>query len=212
MTGAKFCFPPHPHHRIRLPRRRRAARPDGQPGRAHCRRRGPAPKGSRPRGRRTSRRCYSTRSKLWIATPKADALVYELYGLTDDEIAIVEAGEASQSSYQAIDQFAATGYNDYREIRTEEQAMHTLAIEYPPEVLWALQQEPEEFEDDARLLLAVKLYEGGRLSTGMAAKLAGIPRSAFIFLLGRYRLSPFGQSPDDLEDDLANARRASYPQ
>ena len=28
--------------------------------------------------------------------------------------------------------------------------MHTLAIEYPPEVLWALQQEPEEFEDDAR--------------------------------------------------------------
>ena len=141
-----------------------------------------------------------------------DRLVYELYGLSDDEIAIVEAGEASQSSYQAIDQFAATGYNDYREIRTEEQAMHTLAIEYPPEVLWALQQEPEEFEDDARLLLAVKLYEGGRLSTGMAAKLAGIPRSAFIFLLGRYKLSPFGQSPDDLEDDLANARRASYPQ
>ena len=138
--------------------------------------------------------------------------MYELYGLTDDEIAIVEAGEAAQSSYQAIDQFAATGYNDYWEIRTEEQAMHTLAIEYPPEVLWALQQEPEEFEDDARLLLAVKLYEGGRLSTGMAAKLAGIPRSAFIFLLGRYRLSPFGQSPDDLEDDLANARRASYPQ
>ena len=138
--------------------------------------------------------------------------MHELYGLGDDEIAVVETGEASQSSYQAIDQFAATGYNDYREIRTEEQAMHTLAIEYPPEVLWALQQEPEEFEDDARLLLAVKLYEGGRLSTGMAAKLAGIPRSAFIFLLGRYRLSPFGQSPDDLEDDLANARRASYPQ
>ncbi len=90
--------------------------------------------------------------------------------------------------------------------------MSTLTIEYPSEVLWALQQEPEEFEADARLLLAVKLYELGRLSTGMAARLAGVPRSAFIFLLGRYRLSPFGQSPAELEEDLAHARRASHPQ
>lgn len=91
-------------------------------------------------------------------------------------------------------------------------AMNTLTIEYPSEVLWALQQEPEEFESDARLLLAVKFYETGRLSTGMAARLAGVPRSAFIFLLSRYGLSPFGQSPDELEDDLAHARRASHPE
>ena len=91
-------------------------------------------------------------------------------------------------------------------------AMNTLTIEYPSEVLWALQQEPQEFEADARLLLAVKLYESGRLSTGMAARLAGVPRSAFIFLLSRYGLSPFGQSPDELEEDLANARRASHSQ
>ncbi len=90
--------------------------------------------------------------------------------------------------------------------------MYTLTIEYPPEVLWALQQEPQEFEADARLLLAVKLYETGRLSTGMAARLAGMPRSAFIFLLGRYGLSPFGQAPAELKDDLTNARRASHPQ
>jgi predicted HTH domain antitoxin len=81
----------------------------------------------------------------------------------------------------------------------------TLAIEYPPDVLWALQQEPEEFEDEARLLLALKLYESGKLSTGLAARLADTPRSAFIFLLGRYGLSPFGETPDELEEDLANA-------
>ena len=44
--------------------------------------------------------------------------------------------------------------------------MPTLTIEYPSEVLWALQQEPQEFEADVCLLLAVKLYETGRLSTG----------------------------------------------
>jgi len=90
--------------------------------------------------------------------------------------------------------------------------MSTLAIEYPSEVLWALQQEPEEFEADARLLLAIKFYEIGRLSTGLAAKLAGVPRSTFIFMLGRYGLSPFGQSPDELEEDLASARHARHPQ
>jgi predicted HTH domain antitoxin len=90
--------------------------------------------------------------------------------------------------------------------------MSSLTIEYPPEVLWALQQEPQEFEADARLLLAIKFYEIGRLSTGLAAKLAGVPRSAFIFMLGRYGLSPFGQTPDELEEDLAKARSARHPQ
>ncbi len=33
--------------------------------------------------------------------------------------------------------------------------MNTLRIEYPLEVLWALQQEPHEFEREARLLLVM---------------------------------------------------------
>ncbi len=86
---------------------------------------------------------------------------------------------------------------------------NTLVIEYPAEVLWALQQEPAEFEADARLLLAVKLYETGKLTTGLAARLAGVPRTTFIFLLGRYGLSPFGETAEEIEDDLENARRQS---
>lgn len=86
--------------------------------------------------------------------------------------------------------------------------MSTLKIDIPSEVLWALQQEPEEFEREARLALAVKLYETGKLTTGLAAKLAGVPRITFLFLLGRYGLSPFGQEPEELEEDLAHARRA----
>ena len=88
--------------------------------------------------------------------------------------------------------------------------MNALTIEYPDELLWALQQEPDEFAVEARLLLAVKLYEMGKLSTGLAAQFAGIPRSAFLYELSRHQLSPFGETPDELEDDLADARRASY--
>jgi predicted HTH domain antitoxin len=83
-----------------------------------------------------------------------------------------------------------------------------LSIPYPPEILQALQQEPDEFEAEARLLLAVKLYELGRLSSGLAAKLAGVPRTTFLFLLGQHGLSPFGEKPDELEQDLENAQRA----
>lgn len=90
--------------------------------------------------------------------------------------------------------------------------MKTLTIPYPPEVLWALQKEPQEFETEARLLLALKLYETGRLSTGLAAQLAGIPRMTFLFLLGQHGLSPFGEEPEELEEDLANAQRASRPE
>jgi predicted HTH domain antitoxin len=53
--------------------------------------------------------------------------------------------------------------------------------------------------------LAVKLYEMDRLSTGMAAQLAGISRAAFIFELEKFGLSPIGVDPDELESDLANA-------
>jgi predicted HTH domain antitoxin len=85
-------------------------------------------------------------------------------------------------------------------------------ISYPPEVLWALQKEAEEFESEARLLLALKFYETGKLTSGLAAKLAGIPRVAFLFLLGQHGLSPFGEEPDELERDLDHARRARRPQ
>lgn len=88
--------------------------------------------------------------------------------------------------------------------------MHTLTIEYPSEVLWALQQDPAEFESEARLLLALKLYETGKLTTGLAAQVARVPRVTFLFLLGQHGLSPFGETPDELESDLTNARAASH--
>ena len=90
--------------------------------------------------------------------------------------------------------------------------MSVLKIEYPPEVLWALQQSADEFEAEARLLLAIKIYETGKLSSGLAARLAGVPRVTFMFLLGRYGLSPFGEAADELERDLDDARRASHCQ
>ena len=80
-----------------------------------------------------------------------------------------------------------------------------LTIPYPEELLLSLKKSPEEFEKEARLLLAVKLYELDQISTGMAARLTGMSRVAFMFELARFGLSPIGVEPDELAEDLANA-------
>jgi predicted HTH domain antitoxin len=84
-------------------------------------------------------------------------------------------------------------------------ATRTLSIRYPDDLLLSLKESPEEFEVEARLLLAIKLYELGRVSTGRAAQLAGIGRVEFMFALGRFGLSPIGVDPEELAEDLANA-------
>jgi predicted HTH domain antitoxin len=83
--------------------------------------------------------------------------------------------------------------------------MRELTIAYPEELLLSLKEEPAEFESEARLLLAVKLYEMGRISTGMAARLAGMGRVAFLFVLARFGLSPMGTEAEDLAGDMEHA-------
>lgn len=82
---------------------------------------------------------------------------------------------------------------------------NTITIPYSDDLLLSMKKSPEEFRDEARLLLAIKLYELGRVSTGVASELAGISRVAFIFELARFGLSPMDQTPDEVAEDLANA-------
>ncbi len=62
-------------------------------------------------------------------------------------------------------------------------ATNVLTIPYPEELLLSLKENPAQFESEARLLLAVKLYELGRVSTGMAARL-GLSQSRVVSLRG----------------------------
>lgn len=65
-----------------------------------------------------------------------------------------------------------------------------------------LQLPPEISVDEAQLLLAIKLYETGKISLGQAAKLAGYSKRAFMELLGKYRVPVFDYPADDLKYEV----------
>ena len=83
----------------------------------------------------------------------------------------------------------------------------SLTIDYGDEVLLALGMTPDEFGKEARILIAVKLYEMGRLSAGAAAELASLPKPLFLTRLAAYDIDTFNISKDELRSDVASARR-----
>lgn len=60
-------------------------------------------------------------------------------------------------------------------------------------------------ESEAQLLLAMKLYDTGRLSCGQAAEVAGFSNRTFMELLGKHRIPVFDHPASELADDLGHA-------
>ena len=70
-------------------------------------------------------------------------------------------------------------------------ATRQIVIEVPEKVLLAEKTDEISFSRELQMLAAVKLYELGRLSSGIAAELAGMSRVEFLLNLNRYRVFPF---------------------
>ena len=58
-------------------------------------------------------------------------------------------------------------------------------------------------EREIRMIVAARLFDLGELSSGQAAELAGITKREFIESVGRYGVSIFQYSAEELERDLA---------
>ncbi|MDA3938080.1 MAG: UPF0175 family protein [Spirochaetia bacterium] len=80
-----------------------------------------------------------------------------------------------------------------------------ISIEYPQNLPDILQVTRKSFEKEAKMAMAVKLFEMKRISSGMAAVLAGIDRVSFLLNLHRFNVPMIDLEEDELISDMQNA-------
>lgn len=78
-------------------------------------------------------------------------------------------------------------------------------MQYPKNWLDVLQLTQKSFEEEAKMAMAAKLFEMKRLSSGMAAKLIGVPRVHFLLNLQRFNVPMIDLDDDELLADVENA-------
>ncbi len=81
--------------------------------------------------------------------------------------------------------------------------MSSLAIELPESLLATTHLSREELLREARLLLAAKMFETGRLSSGRAAELCGLSRVEFLFEASKMGVSPVQLDAEEMAIEFA---------
>ncbi len=83
--------------------------------------------------------------------------------------------------------------------------MVELTLQVPEGAMAALRVDPTGFVREMRLAAAVKWYEMRLVSQGRAAEIAGLSRAAFVESLGRFGVSPFQTSAQELIEEATRA-------
>jgi predicted HTH domain antitoxin len=85
--------------------------------------------------------------------------------------------------------------------------MNSVLIQYPAESLAStLGMDDVRFTEEVRMAAAMKLFDQGRLSSGQAARLAGVGRVKFLLSCGDWGVSSFGPwDEDDIRQEFSTA-------
>jgi predicted HTH domain antitoxin len=81
-------------------------------------------------------------------------------------------------------------------------AMAQMTLEYPAELPLLLKTSRSAFEAELRFLAAAKLYELGRISSGKAARMLGMPRAEFLTRLGQYGIPAVNLAGDEIQAEV----------
>ena len=80
--------------------------------------------------------------------------------------------------------------------------MSHLLIEYPDYLPVLTNQTVIDFEREAKLALAMNMYEMGRWSSGQAAKVAGVGRVQFLLECPRFLVPTVQWDQDEIEAEF----------
>ena len=77
-----------------------------------------------------------------------------------------------------------------------------LTLRIPSQIQQHLNRSPEELSRDLRLYAALMMFRLGKLSSGAAAELAGVPRVMFLDLCAEYGIAISQINSDDLRQEV----------
>ena len=80
-----------------------------------------------------------------------------------------------------------------------------ITVSIPSQWPDAIQCSQDEFVQQAKMAMVCKLYEMGKLSSGIAAQIVGLERVAFLLQLSRYGVAMIDLESDELLADIDNA-------
>lgn len=80
----------------------------------------------------------------------------------------------------------------------------TLSVKYPETIPATFNVSPEAFEQEAKMAMAVKLFELGRLTSGQAAVMAGLSRVTFLLQCHRFGVASVDwDNADELKHEFS---------
>lgn len=80
--------------------------------------------------------------------------------------------------------------------------MGTLNVDYPESFTAVLNQSRKDFEQDAKMAMATKLFELGKLTSGQAATLAGISRVDFLLACPHFGVPSVYWDNDEIDAEF----------
>ncbi len=121
---------------------------------------------------------YYTRGETWLRAKEWEKAKMDLTAAILQDVDIADLFHSRHGSIAAFEQ--------------------KIDVKLPKDVVYLLTplKGPFEIDKETRVALAMKYYENEELSGGLAARLAGVSREAFMYLMGDYGLSPLGTAEE----------------
>jgi len=82
----------------------------------------------------------------------------------------------------------------------------TIQVDFPTDLSFSLRMQKNEFEMEIRKMAIIQLFEFGKISSGVAARILGITRIAFYEMLSQYGIDIYNDlDSETLNEDIENA-------